>query len=68
MSQDVIKDRYARLFEIPNQLSKMNVELNCICLSYQGADQGTLVEDSTIKWLSYNFFPTFGLRYLLTRL
>ncbi len=65
MSQDVIEDKYARLYEIPNQLSNRNCHITCICLSYHTASDGTVVDKPSIKWLSYNFFPSFGLKYLL---
>ena len=60
MGKDVIHDRYARLYEIPNQLAQLGHEVRCYCLDYhpsrtsaksgfdksaQGSDQGTWQHD-----------------------
>ena len=34
MGKDVIHDRYARLYEIPNQLAQLGHEVRCYCLDY----------------------------------
>lgn len=41
MGKDVIADRYARLYEIPNQLARHGHTVYAFCLSYQGHDEGT---------------------------
>ena len=41
MGKDVIVDRYARLYEIPLQLARLGHSVECFCLSYQGADEGS---------------------------
>lgn len=40
MGKDVIVDRYARLYEIPDQLAKLGHTVRGYCLSYQGHEEG----------------------------
>ena len=40
MSKDVILDKYARLYEIPNQLRLLGHQVSCFCLSYQSHEEG----------------------------
>jgi glycosyltransferase involved in cell wall biosynthesis len=53
MSKDVILDKYARLYEIPNQLALLDHEVNCYCLSYQNHDEGFWDESSQSKQLGW---------------
>lgn len=46
MSKDVIRDRYARLYEIPFQLARRGHEVRGYCLSYQGAEEGRWQHDA----------------------
>lgn len=58
MSKDVILDKYARLYEIPNQLALLNHEVDCYCLSYQNHDEGVWDESSQskqLKWFSKSY-------------
>ena len=66
MSKDVILDKYARLYEIPNQLAHLGHEVECFCLSYQSHSEGTWDESSQQKKLiwhskSYKGFKKLGL-------
>jgi len=66
MSKDVILDKYARLYEIPNQLAHLGHEVECFCLSYQSHSEGTWDESSQQKKLiwhskSYKGFKKVGL-------
>ncbi len=40
MQKDVIDDRYARLYELPNQLAYHGNEVMGVCLSYRIRKQG----------------------------
>jgi len=51
MSKDVILDKYARLYEIPNQLALLGHHVECFCLSYQSHDEGTWDESDEYKQL-----------------
>lgn len=53
MSKDVILDRYARLYEIPNQLSLLGHQIECFCLSYQSHEEGTWSESNDLKSLTW---------------
>lgn len=58
MSKDVILDRYARLYEIPNQLSLLGHQVECFCLSYQSHEEGTWSESNDLKsliWYSKSY-------------
>lgn len=58
MSKDVILERYARLYEIPNQLSLLGHEVECFCLSYQNHDEGLWDETNSekkLKWYSKSY-------------
>lgn len=58
MSKDVILDRYARLYEIPNQLALLGHEITCYCLSYQNHDDGfwdESEETKQLKWYSKSY-------------
>ena len=46
MSKDVILDKYARLYEIPNQLAHLGHQVECFCLSYQSHNEGTWDESN----------------------
>ena len=51
MSKDVILDKYARLYEIPNQLAHLGHQVECFCLSYQSHNEGTWDESNHEKKL-----------------
>lgn len=77
MSKDVIIDKYARLYEIPNQLSQLGHQLECYCLSYQSHQQGIWDESTENKKLIWHAHGYLGLKkiclftypyYLLKRL
>jgi len=58
MSKDVILDKYARLYEIPNQLSLLGYDVECFCLSYQSHDAGIWDESDgtkSLKWHSKSY-------------
>lgn len=66
MSKDVILDKYARLYEIPNQLALLGHEVECFCLSYQSHEDGTWNESNVNKSLvwyskSYKGFKKIGI-------
>jgi glycosyltransferase involved in cell wall biosynthesis len=66
MSKDVILDKYARLYEIPNQLALLGHEVECFCLSYQSHEDGTWYESNVKKSLvwhskSYKGFKKIGI-------
>lgn len=66
MSKDVILDKYARLYEIPNQLAHLGHHVECFCLSYQSHNEGTWDESNHEKKLiwyskSYTGFKKAGL-------
>jgi teichuronic acid biosynthesis glycosyltransferase TuaC len=55
MSKDVIDDRYARLYEIPQQLARLGHEVQAFCLAYQGQSQGEWTHDcepGSVTWHS----------------
>jgi teichuronic acid biosynthesis glycosyltransferase TuaC len=58
MQKDVIDDRYARLYELPNQLANQGNEVLGICLSYRKRDEGVIKHfqkgNSGLSWHSYN--------------
>lgn len=58
MSKDVILDKYARLYEIPNQLALLGHKVECFCLSYQSHNEGVWDESDiirTLKWHSRSY-------------
>ncbi|KGT48282.1 hypothetical protein GW12_06830 [Acinetobacter sp. HR7] len=58
MSKDVILDKYARLYEIPNQLALLGHEVECFCLSYQSHENGVWDESTNkkkLKWHSKSY-------------
>lgn len=58
MSKDVILDKYARLYEIPNQLALLGHQVECYCLSYQSHDDGFWDESNQskqLKWYSKSY-------------
>lgn len=54
MSKDVILDKYARLYEIPNQLARLGHQVECYCLSYQSHDDGIWDESNELKQLIWH--------------
>lgn len=54
MSKDVIIDKYARLYEIPNQLALLGHQVECYCLSYQSHDEGNWSESNDSKSLAWH--------------
>jgi teichuronic acid biosynthesis glycosyltransferase TuaC len=58
MQKDVIDDRYARLYELPNQIANQGNEVLGICLSYRKRDEGVFRHfqdgNSALIWHSYN--------------
>lgn len=54
MSKDVILDKYARLYEIPNQLALLGHDVECFCLSYQSHDDGIWDESNVSKKLKWH--------------
>ena len=54
MSKDVILDKYARLYEIPNQLALLGHQVECFCLSYQSHGEGTWNESNDLKSLVWH--------------
>lgn len=61
MSKDVILDKYARLYEIPNQLSLLGHEIECFCLSYQSHNEGVWDESDVIRNLKWHSRSYIGL-------
>lgn len=61
MSKDVILDKYARLYEIPNQLALLGHQVNAFCLSYQSHTQGTWDESDEQKSLVWHGKSYLGL-------
>lgn len=58
MSKDVILDKYARLYEIPNQLALLGHQVECFCLSYQIHNNGDWDESDgtkSLKWHSKSY-------------
>ncbi|WP_228720285.1 glycosyltransferase family 4 protein [Acinetobacter portensis] len=64
MSKDVILDKYARLYEIPNQLSLLGHEVECFCLSYQSHKNGDWDESTNSKKLIWHSKSYIGLNKL----
>lgn len=74
MSKDVILDKYARLYEMPHQLSLLGHEVECFCLSYQSHAEGIWNESTSLVWHSKSYtglkkaglftYPFFLLRQL----
>jgi glycosyltransferase involved in cell wall biosynthesis len=54
MSKDVILDKYARLYEIPNQLALLGHKVECFCLSYQSHADGVWNESDENKHLIWS--------------
>ncbi len=58
MQKDVIDDRYARLYELPNQLARNGHQVQGVCLSYRKKDEGEFVhfeeEPGLLSWHSFN--------------
>ena len=58
MQKDVIDDRYARLYELPNQLAYHGNEVIGVCLSYRIRKEGEFKhyyeENASLTWYSYN--------------
>ena len=65
-NKDVIVDKYGRLYEIPEQLSKQGCKLTCICLSYYRAEELSLDTSASIKWSSYNWYSWIFMKYLFS--
>ncbi len=63
MSHDVIVDKYARLFEIPNNLARLGAKVSCLCLNYRINNQGPITRADNPVWYSVNFLPWCGLSY-----
>ena len=58
MSKDVILDKYARLYELPNQLALLGHQVDCYCLSYQHHENGfwdDSNESKQLKWYSKSY-------------
>lgn len=58
MQKDVIDDRYARLYELPNQLARQGHEVIGICFSYRKRKEGVFQHYqeamSLLTWHSFN--------------
>lgn len=58
MRYDVIDDRYARLYELPLQLSRCGNEVLGVCLSYRQRPEGRFVhvvdDHGSLVWQSFN--------------
>lgn len=58
MQKDVIDDRYARLYELPNQLAHQGHRVQGICLSYREREQGRFIHyqqnAGLLEWQSFN--------------
>lgn len=58
MQKDVIDDRYARLYELPNQLAQHGHQVLGGCLSYRKRKEGVFQHyqegNSALNWHSYN--------------
>ena len=56
MGKDVIRDRYARLYEIPRQLACRGHQVHAFCLAYiRGTEEGEWVHDAepgSLRWYS----------------
>ena len=64
MSKDVILDKYARLYEIPNQLAHLGHQVECFCLSYQSHNEGIWDESNHEKKLIWHSKSYKGLKKL----
>lgn len=62
MSKDVILDKYARLYEIPHQLSLRGHEVACFCLSYQSHAEGIWGETTPHKKLIWSSKSYLGIK------
>jgi teichuronic acid biosynthesis glycosyltransferase TuaC len=62
MSKDVILDKYARLYEIPNQLALLGHHVEGFCLSYQSHNEGTWDESNEFKSLIWHSKSYKGLK------
>lgn len=62
MSKDVILDKYARLYEIPNQLALLGHQVECFCLSYQSHAEGIWDESDQGKKLIWHSKSYRGLK------
>lgn len=58
MQQDVIDDRYARVYELPNQLAHQGHNVKGICLSYRKREEGRFAhyqeDGGLLEWHSFN--------------
>tara|TARA_R110002049_G_scaffold124997_17_gene280565 strand:- start:2523 stop:3581 length:1059 start_codon:yes stop_codon:yes gene_type:complete len=55
MNHDVIEDRYARLFELPNLLGKNeNLSVSAVCLDYHLAKKAPISHDLRSTWRRYS--------------
>jgi teichuronic acid biosynthesis glycosyltransferase TuaC len=60
MSKDVIRDRYARLYEIPFQLARLGHPVRAWCLGYRGGDAGRFTHETDgapVEWISRSLWP-----------
>ena len=62
MSKDVILDKYARLYEMPNQLALLGHQVECYCLSYQNHEEGVWEESNDSKHLTWHSKSYQGIR------
>ncbi|MEQ1272550.1 glycosyltransferase family 4 protein [Acinetobacter ursingii] len=65
MSKDVILDKYARLYEIPNQLALLGHQVECFCLSYQSHQDGDWDESDQKKSLIWHSKSYIGMKKAL---
>ncbi|KAF5300667.1 hypothetical protein FQR65_LT19323 [Abscondita terminalis] len=56
------KNKYARLYEIPNQLSLLGHDIECFCLSYQSHNEGIWDESNNSRSLKWHSRSYVGLR------
>lgn len=55
MNHDVIEDRYARLFELPNLMGRNeNLCVNAVCLDYHMQTKGPISDDLQGTWRRYS--------------
>jgi glycosyltransferase involved in cell wall biosynthesis len=67
MNHDVIEDRYARLFELPNLLGKISsLAVNAICLDYHLQKRTAPSEDLNGVWRRYNLPRTLCVGWLFS--
>ncbi|WP_227548552.1 glycosyltransferase family 4 protein [Acinetobacter sp. ANC 4173] len=62
MSKDVILDKYARLYEMPHQLSLLGHEVAGFCLSYQSHAEGVWDETTAHKKLIWSSKSYLGMK------